>query len=225
MPADVSYLAAFLVGLMGGVHCVGMCAGIVAALSAASRTEGQAATPLRLHLAYNAGRLTSYTLAGALMGGVGALATHLTEVNTAQTVLQVLAGGFMIALGLYLGRWWTGLVRVETAGGAIWRLVEPLGRGLIPVHAPAPAFALGMVWGWLPCGLVYSVLVWCISSGNAASGALLMLSFGAGTLPTLLTLGAAASATLRALQSPPARRIAGALVLAFGLYTLWLALR
>ncbi len=227
LPAQSSYLAAFVVALLGGVHCVGMCGGIVGALTlglpAAARGRFPAMLPYLL--AYNAGRIASYVAAGLLAGGVGAWTAQLTSVHHGQQALQLLAGGFMILLGLYLGDWWRGLARVEQAGGLLWQHIEPLGRRLLPVRTPAQALGIGLVWGWLPCGLVYSVLIWAIGTGSAWRGGLLLLSFGLGTLPALLAMGAFAAALARWVRSPWVHGIAGALVIAFGIYQIGLVLR
>lgn len=145
---------------------------------------------------------------------------ELTSVHQAQLVLQLFAGLFMVALGLYLAGWWRGLARIERAGGVFWRRLEPLGRRFLPVTSPAQAFGVGLVWGWLPCGLVYSVLVWALASGSALDGALLLLSFGIGTLPTLLLMGVAAARIGRFVHRPWPRRIAGGLVMLFGVMML-----
>jgi hypothetical protein len=219
---DVSYLAAFLVGLLGGVHCVGMCGGIVGALALGLPQEARhSARMLPYLLAYNLARIASYTLAGALLGGVGYLAAHWSGLRHAQLGLQVLAGLFMIALGLYLAGWWLGLARLERAGSRVWRHIEPLGRRFLPVRTPGQAFVLGLLWGWLPCGLVYSVLVWSISRGDALEGGLLMLSFGLGTLPTLLLMGVAATRLSAFVRHAWVRRVAGMLVMLFGVLTLY----
>lgn len=225
MLMDVSLFSAFLVGLLGAVHCFGMCGGIVGALSLG--LPEQARSGIRLGgylLAYNLGRLASYTLAGALMGGIGWFAAHWVGLRSAQLGLQVLAGLFMVALGLYLAGWWRGLAHLENAGAVLWRRIEPLGRGLLPVRTPARALALGLLWGWLPCGLVYSVLVWSIATGSPLQGGLLMLSFGLGTLPALLAMGAAAARLSRWIQDQRTRSLAGALVALFGIYYLVQAL-
>ncbi len=222
MPMDVSYLAAFLVGLLGGVHCVGMCGGIVGALALGlPREVRDSARMLPYLLAYNLARIASYTLAGALLGGVGYLAAHWSGLRHAQLGLQVLAALFMIALGLYLAGWWLGLARLERVGGRVWQRIEPLGRRFLPVRTPAQAFLLGLLWGWLPCGLVYSVLVWSISRGDAIEGGMLMLSFGLGTLPTLLLMGMAATRLSAFVRHIWVRRVAGMLVMGFGLWTLY----
>lgn len=222
MPMEVSYLAAFLVGLLGGVHCVGMCGGIVGALALGLPQEVRAsARMLPYLLTYNLARIASYTLAGALLGGAGYLAAHWSGLRHAQLGLQVLAALFMIALGLYLAGWWLGLARLERTGSQLWRHVEPLGRRFLPVRTPGQAFLLGLLWGWLPCGLVYSVLVWSISRGDAFEGGLLMLSFGLGTLPTLLLMGVAATRLSAFVRHVWVRRVAGMLVMGFGLWTLY----
>lgn len=226
MLSDVSLLAAFLVGLLGGVHCAGMCGGIVAALSLGIPSQGAARVARwPLLLAYNLARITSYTLAGALMGGVGWLAAHWSGLHQVQLGLQWLAAVFMIVLGLYLGGWWQGLALLERAGGHVWARIEPIGRRFLPVRHPGQAFALGLVWGWLPCGLVYSVLVWSVSTADPWYGAALLLSFGLGTLPNLLAMGVLAERLSARVQDPRVRRLAGLLVTGFGLYALYQLIR
>jgi len=224
MSVDVSYIAAFLVGLMGGVHCVGMCGGIVSALTFGVQQPLSRARLLRFQLGYNTGRILSYTIAGIFLGGLSGLANQLLVINQYQTVLQIIAGLFMVAMGLYIAGWWSGLRYVEGLGRYLWRYIEPWGRRLMPVTRPGQAFILGMLWGWLPCGLVYSVLIWSISTGSAAEGGLLMLSFGLGTLPNLILMGMFAASLQRFVHYRIVRYLAGGLVLAFGLTTLYLAL-
>ena len=215
MLTDVSFWAALLVGFFGGVHCIGMCGGIVGALSLGLpeplRSRSRAAWPF--HLAYNLGRLSSYIGAGALAGGLGAGLLLMTDIRQIQQLLQIIAALFMVALGLYLGGWWSGLRSVERLGGHVWRRIEPLGRRLLPVATPTHAFMLGLVWGWLPCGLVYSVLIWALAAGSAADGARLMLGFGLGTLPNLLLMGVLAAKLTGFVRQPWPRRVAGTLVL------------
>jgi len=215
---DIDPVGAFLIGLLGGVHCVGMCGGIVGAISLGMPPG--AAPRWGLHLAYNFGRIGSYTLAGAIAGGLGVFFSGLLPVQQGQQFLLLLSGVFMILLGLYLAGWWRLLRHLEQAGGHLWRRIEPLGRGLLPVRGVGQALALGSLWGWLPCGLVYSVLIWAVSAGSAAEGALLMLAFGLGTLPNLLAMGAVAAQLQRFVRHAWVRRVAGSLVMLFGVIQL-----
>ncbi|MGW8309424.1 MAG: sulfite exporter TauE/SafE family protein [Thiogranum sp.] len=223
MLSDVSLLAAFLVGLLGGVHCVGMCGGIVAALSLGLSQDSGGRW--RYLLAYNLARVASYGVAGALFGGIGWLAANWSGIHQAQLFLQFLAAIFMVALGLYLAGWWQGLSLLERAGGLVWSRLEPIGRRFLPVRTPGQAFLLGLVWGWLPCGLVYSVLVWSISTADPVYGGLLLLSFGLGTLPNLLAMGVLAERLSARVRDPRVRRLAGMLVMGFGVVALYQLIR
>ncbi|ANJ67728.1 hypothetical protein A9404_10380 [Halothiobacillus diazotrophicus] len=226
MPNDMTFWAALLVGFFGGVHCIGMCGGIVGALTfglpADKRATARQLMPYLL--AYNLARITSYTLAGAIAGLIGAFGLSLIPLQHAQLYLLIVAGLFMVLMGLYVGGWWFGLTRIERVGSRLWRHIEPLGRKLMPVRSPRQALLLGFVWGWLPCGLVYSVLIWALSAGSAAQGALLMLGFGLGTLPNLLLMGAFAAQLSAFTRKPWVRWIAGTAVTGFGLYTVGLAI-
>jgi len=220
--SSAPYLTAFLAGLLGGVHCVGMCGGITGALvfGLPEHTRSRWTRLLPYLAAYNLGRILTYTLAGAVVGYLGYVAGDLLTEYRGWFVLRIVAAAFMIAMGLYLGGWWFGLNRVERAGGRLWERLRPLGSRLLPVRSPTTAFGLGLLWGWLPCGLVYSILAFAFAAGGWREGGLFLLSFGLGTLPTLLAMGAASAALGRALQHRAVRRAAGALVIVFGVWTL-----
>ena len=207
-------LAAFAVGVLGGVHCLGMCGGIVGAISVSHAQSASPAWP-RL-LAYNLGRMSSYVIAGAVAGLVGA--ALLGALPQGQRLLELLAAVFLILLGLYLGGWWPILARLERVGGRFWRRIEPLGRRFIPVRHAGQAFVVGGLWGWLPCGLVYSVLVWTLASGSAANGALLMAAFALGTLPNLMLMGLFAARLARFVRDERVRQGAGGLLIAYGVW-------
>lgn len=222
MIIETSYFAAFLVGLLGGVHCIGMYGGIVGALCLGlQRNDNQTAqqdfkTSLPFLLSYNAGRISSYTLAGVLMGGIGWLGSHLFTLYSLQQTLEILAAIFMLMLGLYIAGWWKGLANIERLGGkVIWSRIEPFGRRFMPVRSYQHAFILGLIWGWLPCGLVYSVVIWTISTQSPLEGGLLMLSFGLGTLPNLLLMGVFASTLNRFIQQPWVKQVAGVMIMIF----------
>jgi hypothetical protein len=209
------FAAVFLTGLLGGVHCVGMCGGIVAALSGQAR-----AARLPLHVSYNLGRIASYALAGALAGAVGSAGLLLDHVLPVQLTLYVAANLMLIALGLYLAGASRVVALVERAGLVLWRHLQPLTKGLLPADTLPRALALGLLWGWIPCGLVYGILVTAVLSGDALTGAAVMAAFGAGTLPNLLLAGLAWRKLRGVSQARPVRLASGALVLGFGLYGL-----
>lgn len=213
---EFSLLTALLAGLLGGVHCVGMCGGIVAAFS--FHADGTH-PPFRLHLAYNLGRITSYAIFGALAGALGA-SLKLAGFMPVQTLLYVLAQAVMILLGLYLAGFNRWVLVFERAGGALWNRVKPLFQRLLPVRTLPQALLAGMAWGWLPCGLVYSVLVSALAAGSAPSGAALMLAFGLGTLPNLLGMGLFARQIQPFMQHVWVRRLAGLTVAGFGVWGL-----
>ena len=207
------FLSAFLVGLLGASHCIGMCGGIVGTLSVSSNDTGQ---PLRLMAflsAYNFGRIASYTLVGAVAGGLG---SSLVETVIPLTAARWLTVVFMFALGAYLLGWRWSLLWAERLGTHIWRHIAPLAGRVLPVKSPIQALGLGFLWGWLPCGMVYSVLVWAMASGSATQGALLMLAFGLGTLPSLILLGSATKALLGWAREPRVRVMAGVSILLMG---------
>ena len=177
-------VSAVILGLLGGGHCLGMCGGLMGALTLAIPKE-QRSRRFRLLLAYNLGRILSYATAGLLIG----LAGWAVANSPAAMFMRVLAGLLLIAMGLYLAGWWSGLTRIESLGRGLWRHIQPVANRLLPVSSLPRALLLGALWGWLPCGLVYSTLLWSASQGNALDSALLMLAFGLGTWPVLLATG------------------------------------
>jgi len=210
--------SAFVVGLLGGVHCVGMCGGIVGALSL-QLPGGRPKLPFQF--AYNGGRILSYGVAGALVGALGAGSLLLGGAAQLRVGLYVLANLMLIALGLHLMGAWHGIALLERAGRGLWERLRPVATRLVPVNSVPKALASGMVWGWLPCGLVYSMLTTALFAGSPVSGGLVMLAFGAGTLPNLLAMGLAAGRLQPFLQKRGVRISAGFLVLGFGMLGLW----
>ena len=213
----------FVVGLLGSVHCAGMCGGIVGALSVAPTVGRPVPIPVVAArpqvgsvLAYNAGRIGSYMVAGALAGGLAQGAHALARLPALQAGAYWLANLMLAALGLYLMDAWRGLAYLEQGGQAVWRGVRPLLRKVGPLDRPSRMFVAGGVWGWLPCGMVYSVLVTAMLSGSAGGGALVMLAFGLGTLPMLLGLGLLGARLRGWFASPRVRFACGLVVLGFG---------
>jgi len=209
-----SLIALFIVGLLGVGHCVGMCGGIVGALSMQGTQGG---SPVIVHLAYNLGRISSYAVAGLLVGALGQFADNILPV---QQGLFLFAHLMLVALGLYLLGLTQTLAWLEKAGQGAWKRIQPLTRRFLPVRGIAQAFPLGMLWGWLPCGLVYGALASAMAAGSAGQGALLMLAFGAGTLPGLLLAGLLFVRFRRFAQARTTRILSGLLVAGFGIYGL-----
>jgi sulfite exporter TauE/SafE len=218
---ELTLLAAFLTGLLGGAHCVGMCGGIVAAMS----LQPGGRQPFVFHLAYSAGRIASYSAAGALAGLVGSAAFLSDTLYPLQQGLYVLAQGVLILLGLYLAGLNRSVLVLERAGGVLWRRVQPWLARVVPVRTLPQALSAGALWGWLPCGLVYSVLVSALAAGNAERGATLLLLFGLGTLPNLLLMGWAANSLRELTRRLWVKRCAGLGVASMGLWGLIKLLR
>ena len=215
----LSISTAFLIGLLGGVHCIGMCGGIVHSLSFAIADKGQLGYRSLLILGlYNSGRIISYTIIGAMLGSLAGLLQE--QITMAVVLFRGLAGLMLIAMGLYLTAWWRGLVLLEKWGGYLWQFFQPLATRLIPVSNYRQALALGLIWGWLPCGLVYSTLALALAQGSWQQSAILMFSFGVGTLPVLFLTGALASRFKSWVQNIGVRSVVGICLIFFGLWTL-----
>lgn len=220
MTTQLDAWAALLIGLLGAGHCIAMCGGVAAAFSMAIPANQRRWQWVYL-LSYNAGRIVSYSLAGALVGGVFASLAEVSMGKQALVVMRLLTGVMMILLGLYLARWWFFLLQLEKLGSGLWRYLKPLASRFIPFRQPLAAFPFGMIWGWLPCGLVYSALTWSAVSGGALEGARVMALFGIGTLPTLLALGGLAGQLRHWLNHPTFRQVSGILLIFYGLYTIY----
>ena len=217
---ELDYLALFLAGLLGGGHCVGMCGGIVAAFSANLPTGRR----WPYHVGFNLGRLLGYALIGAILGGLASFAT-LGALQSVKVGLFVLANLLLIVLGLYIAGWSRILTQVEKLGQPIWRALQPLLRRLLPIRSLWHAPLVGLLWGWIPCGLVYTASLAALSTASASKGAGVMLAFGLGTLPNLLLLAAMAQQVLQLLSRRGVKQIFGSLIIALAasrLVGIWL---
>ena len=214
------WIGAFVVGLIGAGHCMGMCGGIASILSIGA----QKPSPITPVL-YNFGRLLSYMVIGGLIGGAVSSLGQLSDFNAALAWLRLIAAMFMIVLALYIGKWWFGLLAFEKVGQRLWRYVSPIGQSLLPLKHPSHALPFGFVWGWLPCGLVYSMLTWAAVSGSWVNGAGIMLAFGLGTLPAMLTVGFGAGFLKKLQQADLFRQCGAILILLYGLFTAYQAIQ
>jgi len=220
MPAELSLLVAFLIGLFSTLHCWGMCGGIIGALSMAIPEPVRRRGPRELLIltCYNVGRIGSYTVAGILTASIGF--AFSAAAGGGHGLLKVLSGLMLILIGLRIAGWASGPTLLERAGLRLWQWLQPLARPFLPVDRPYKALVVGAVWGWLPCGLVYSVLLWSATSADPVRGGLYMLAFGLGTLPGMVSAGWLAGRLPAALRRPLWRRMAGTCLLLLGLAVL-----
>lgn len=226
MTGDPATLAAaFVAGLAGSAHCLGMCGGIVAAIGLG--TAGADAGPARgigYALLYNGGRIASYTVAGVLVGSVGMLAGGAIQSPATGVVLRVLTGAVLVAIGLQVAFGLRLLQPIERLGYRLWARVAPLARHAMGRRGPLAALGLGALWGWLPCGLVYGMLFAALAAANPLEAGGLMAAFGLGTAPAMVATGAFASRFRRLAGDTRFRRAAGLVVVALGLWTAAFAL-
>lgn len=215
---EYSFLSLFLAGLLGGGHCVAMCGGIVSALTFGGQQQHASWPHILL---FNSGRISSYMLVGAIAGMLGNGIQLLPQLHILQTGLYLFANLILIGLGLYVAGISTLITRIERIGAPIWRQLQPVTRKLLPIRHWYQALAMGALWGWIPCGLVYTALLGALASANAQSGAALMLAFGLGTLPNLLLIAASGLRFGSLMVKPGWRKFAGTLILGFGLIGMW----
>ena len=183
------FLAAILIGLLGAGHCLGMCGGIASAITFSQGEKESKMSTFTFVILYNLGRITSYALAGALLAGSGALIISFIGGKEPLIYLRMFAAILMLFLALYISRIWFGLLKLEQMGNYLWHFIKPLAQHFLPLKHPVFAFPLGFFWGWLPCGLVYSTLSWAATGGTAMHGFIVMLGFGIGTLPAMISVG------------------------------------
>ena len=248
----IDLLSAFFIGILGAGHCVLMCGGITSMLTTAlpqhqhnrakqAQTYPEQAQPITIQvspakpscastslpkktllvLCYNSGRIGSYTLIGGIIGYTGSFAAR--NIGLPLSGLKIIAALFLILLGLYMAQWLMWLNRIEALGKVLWQRLSPLSKKVIPVNSPLKALGLGALWGWLPCGLVYSTLTWSLASGSALTGAGIMFFFGLGTLPALLTMSFGVLKIKTLLTNNIFRKTMGLFIILYGIYSLFVA--
>ena len=220
---DLSLPLAFTVGLFSSLHCIGMCGGIVGALSYGLTEDIRQNSRLfsLFLLTFNVGRILSYMLAGALLGLLGGKLLELLGPGQGHRWLQWFAAFIMVLIGLHIAGWLPKLAMVERLGLPLWRRIEPLGRKMMPVKTLPSALVYGLVWGWLPCGLVYTMLLSAVTKLGVVSGALYMMAFGLGTMPAVVLTGVLAGKLYSVARKPYFRLTIGLVVVAIGLLSLW----
>jgi sulfite exporter TauE/SafE len=239
---SIDIFSAFIIGLLGSGHCLAMCGGITTMLTSAidkppvllaTQTNMQGdipvtvtsnysncsphASPLNLVFFYHFGRIGSYCLIGAIVGFTGSIAAK--NIGLPIAGLRLVAALFLILLGLYIGQWLFWLNRIESLGKGLWGYLSPMAKHVIPVNNRKKALGLGALWGWLPCGLVYSTLTWALASGSSLTGATIMLFFGLGTLPALIALSLGIGNMKKLLLNTIFRKVMALSLISYGIYS------
>ena len=212
---NASYFAAFVIGLFSSLHCIGMCGSIIGTLtySLSQELRSNKRILFSIVLSYNLGRVASYAIAGAV---VGLLSLPFTE-GQAHRLLQLASATIMTGAGLYIGGWFPRFAYIEKMGSRFWKLIEPFGRKMIPVKTRSQAMLFGMVWGWLPCGLIYTALALAATTGNVVHSAMTMLAFGLGTLPAVVGVGIMTSWLARLSKAKLFKQAVGIMFILFAL--------
>ncbi len=220
--AVISLSAAFVAGAAGSVHCLAMCGGLAAALG--MRSPSSPSKALRDAWLYHCGRLGGYGLAGALFALLGATLLATVNLPLLATVARTGAGALLVLAALKILLGWNLLTFIEHAGARYWKALQPIARRALQTSGVTRSLIVGLLWGWLPCGLVYSMLMFAALSGDSAHGAGIMVAFGLGTMPTMLTSSAFAARLGTWVRQRGIRQLGGALLLLFGCWTVWSAL-
>jgi sulfite exporter TauE/SafE len=226
MTDAISLSAAFIAGVAGSAHCFAMCGGLAGALGLRARaTATGAGSAFGNVLWYHGGRLSGYAIAGALCGLLGATLQSTLDLARLGAWLRIASGVLLLLIALRMLSSWNPLQWLETLGAKFWRRLQPLAQKTSALQGNAQAIAqpilLGLLWGWLPCGLVYSMLLFAALSGEAISGGAILLAFGVGTLPSMLTSSVLASQAQRVLRGRWPRLASGVLLAVFGAWMIW----
>lgn len=215
---ETTLFTLFLLGFFGGTHCVGMCGGLSSAFALQLPPH---ISRMGLIVLLNVGRLSSYVAIGALMGVVSQTGHLLNITHNWQQGLFVAANVLLLFMGLYLAGILAWAAKIEHIGQPIWRKLQPHLNRLLPIRSLPACVGVGMIWGWLPCGLVYNASLYALGSGSVQQGALYLLAFGLGTLPNLLAMGWFAAQLRGILQHKTLRLLAGLWVVAWACWQLW----
>jgi len=216
---NASYLAAFIIGLFSSLHCIGMCGSIIGTLtySLSPEIRNNKRILFSIVMSYNLGRIASYALAGAVVGMLHAFLSLPFTQGQAHRILQIASAIIMTGAGLYLGGWFPRFAYIEKLGSRFWKIIEPFGRKMIPVKTRIQALLFGMVWGWLPCGLIYTALALAATTGNVMHSAMTMLAFGLGTLPAVVGVGIMTSMLAKISRVQYFKQAVGILLILFAL--------
>lgn len=213
---------AFFIGLFSSLHCVSMCGSIIGTLSYSLKPEirNDKSKMFTFIFSYNFGRIFSYMLAGLIVGLIESALTFPLGAEHGHRVLQIISALIIAGAGFYIAGWFPKFAYIEKTGSYFWKTIEPYGRKLIPVTSLKQAFLFGMVWGWIPCGLVYTALALAATTGDITLSVLSMLTFGLGTLPAVMSLGMVSSFITRLSSLQTTKQIIGMLLVVVAIISL-----
>ena len=211
------YLLAISFGLLSGVHCIGMCGGITTAITV-NMHQANTNDKIKFLLIYQLGRITSYSIAGVIFAVFGWSLSTID--HNLQLLLRTIAALLLIFMGLYISNWYQGLAIIERLGHKLWLKLQPLMLRGLKKQNKVNMFYSGIIWGWLPCGLVYSTLFWAGSFADLLVSPLLMLCFGLGTIPSILAVGTLSCYLSKIFRAKLTRNISGLIVIISGVITI-----
>jgi len=221
--AQPPILAGFFLGLSSTLHCFAMCGSIIGSLMAGLPQEvrQQPYAVLGYGLLYNSGRILSYGAMGGLVGFVGGTAIAALMQSEGYQAARILAALFLLAVGFSMTGWVPIFSWATRLAGPIWAQIDRVSRTLKPGRSPVQAFGFGMIWGWLPCGMVYAALTYALLAGDFVQGLLVMIAFGLGTLPALIVTAIAADKLIHFNRLPWVRPVLGLLIMVMAVLSLF----
>ena len=219
MTGGLTLGAALLLGFAASGHCLAMCGGISAALGLATGTRADGRPRIALVVGYQAGRVLSYSIAGALVGGMLGFIVDWLDVDAVRQGLRALSAAALVAAALVA----FGALRDPGSriGRLVWPRLAPLGRRLVPVTNFRRALGFGMVWGWMPCGFAYTVIVIAALEHDALRAAATMVAFGIGTAPAMIAVAVGARHAAGFAAGRTGKRVAGVVLVASAALTLF----
>ena len=208
---STSYFVALLMGLFSALHCLGMCGSIIGSLTLSLRREirEQKSQLLPFVLCYNFGRISSYALGGMFAGLLHHVLSLPFDDGHGHRMVQIVSALVMASAGLHIAGWFPRFAYIEKFGAQFWRRIEPYGRRLMPVETLPQAYVFGLIWGWLPCGLVYTALALAATADSVFRSTVTMLAFGIGTLPAVAGVGIMTSLLVRLSRMNKFRQVTG----------------
>jgi sulfite exporter TauE/SafE len=215
------YITAFLMGLLGGVHCLGMCGAVAGILTAnlSPEVRQKPGKAVSYQFVYNFGRVFTYILMGVIFASFSYILASQIGMGVFEKFMRIFAAVMMIFIGLFIAGFSNKIQIIEKLGQKLWAKIQPKTQKYLPIKNYRHAFVFGLLWGNIPCGLVYAALVLTLTA-SPIEGGLIMLFFGLGTMPSMLAVGGFGFALTRFIKDNLVQKIAGILVIIMGVVSL-----